>query len=95
MKQNDELSDRIHLDLNPRIERMIDTGERNHGQYCESLAKQTRTIERQLIEIQAFDSMNNELINKLDLAYSAKARLQVSHDEVLEKLDNIHEEIIR
>ena len=102
MKQNDELSDRIHLDLDPRIARMIETGERNHGQYCESLAKQTRTIEEQSVrikrcisEIQAFDEMNNELRNKLELARSGNARLRVHHDELNEKLDKIHEECVR
>ncbi len=98
MKQNDMLSDRNHLDLDPRIARMIDTGARNHAQYCEALAEQTQTINELRVRLSSYRDQADEveqLSRKLELVCGAKARLQVDNDEMIEKLDNIHEECIR
>jgi len=86
MKQNDELSDRIHLDLDPRIKRLTKEFADSKAQYIKRLAELVTekgelklSNKRYLVELQAFDKMNNEL--HMEIA-DLKSRLEWDREQL-------------
>ena len=108
MKQNDELSDRIHLDLNPRIVRLKENYDsvvhtRKHmKKQNDELAHIKEAYASVSVERLELLDANDELLKRINRLTAERNSYKASDksacaevDALMHKLDNIHEEVIR